>query len=221
MSPVQALVEAEVFVRDLERGDLLASLHEEAVPDLAEHGGEFAIHDPESPVRTAERTLASVRRGVRMIETTGGFAGLVPAVGSNLVECLPEATGVADVAAVPGRIIDVKGRATIPAEPEFGVSGHVAGVLLAARAAGSDARAALNIRYDPDLVAALESAGHTTAGFDADAAEADLDAAIEAALADAPGATALYQTGGIGIEPVLYVLGSDAPAVVETVRELV
>ena len=173
MSRVQALVEAEVFVRQLEQGDLLAQLHEEAMPELAEYGDDrFAVHDPDSPVREAERTLASVRRGLRIVENTSGFAGLIPAVGSNLVEALPGAEGIEDVAAVPGRILDVKGSVAVPADPEFGVSEHVASVLLAARAAGSDARTALNVRYDPTLVAAFVEGGHTAVEFDSAAAMA-------------------------------------------------
>ncbi|PSP48621.1 DNA-binding protein [Halobacteriales archaeon QH_3_68_24] len=217
MSRVQALVEAEVFVRQLEQGDLLAQLHEEAMPELAEHGDDrFAVHDPDSPVREAERTLTSVRRGLRIVENTSGFAGLIPAVGSNLVEALPGAEGIEDVAAVPGRILDVKGSVAVPADPEFGVSEHVASVLLAARAAGSDARAALNVRYDPTLVAAFVEGGHTAVEFDADA---EMEAAIAAALSAQPDADVLYQTGGEGIEPVLYVLAADAPAAARAVRD--
>jgi predicted fused transcriptional regulator/phosphomethylpyrimidine kinase/predicted transcriptional regulator len=217
MSRVQALVEAEVFVRQLEQGDLLAGLHEEAMPGLAEYGDDrFAVHDPDSPVREAERTLASVRRGLRIVENTSGFAGLIPAVGSNLVEALPDAEGIEDVAAVPGRILDVKGSVAVPADPEFGVSEHVASVLLAARAVGSDARAALNVRYDPTLVAAFVEGGHTAVEFDADA---EMEAAIAAALSAQPDADVLYQTGGEGIEPILYVLAADAPAAARAVRD--
>ncbi|WP_435195897.1 thiamine-phosphate synthase family protein [Natronomonas sp. EA1] len=216
MTQVQALAEAEILVRSLERGDLLAQLHEAAYPPLAEYDGEFAIHDPDSRLRTAERALASVRRGVRMLENTSGFAALIPAVGSNLVEALPEAQGIDDVAAIPGRILDVKGRATVPGEPEFGVSEHVAGVLLTARAGGSDARAAVNIRYDPDLVAALEAQGLETAQFDA---EGGTDAVREA-VAATPDADVLYQSGGFGIEPVVYVLAPDAVTAAEWVRSL-
>ena len=217
MSRVQVLVEAEVFVRQLEQGDLLAQLHEEAMPELAEYGDDrFAVHDPDSPVREAERTLASVRRGLRIVENTSGFAGLIPAVGSNLVEALPGAEGIEDVAAVPGRILDVKGSVAVPADPEFGVSEHVASVLLAARAAGSDARAALNVRYDPTLVAALSEAGHEAVEFDA---EAEMETTIAEALSADPDADALYQTGGEGIEPILYVLAADAPAAARTVRD--
>ena len=225
LSPVGALVESEVLVRRLERGDLLAELHEEAMPGLAENGG-FAIHDPDSDLRSAERVRASVRRGLRTLENTSGFGGLIPNVGSNLVECLSGGSEIDDVAGVPGRIFDVKGRAAIPGEPEFGVSEHVASVLLAARAGGVSARAALDVRYDPDLLGRL-AGEYRTIEFDA---EADLEPAIEAALADAAietsegsGAspTVLYQTGGFGIEPVMYLLAADAPSAAHLVRELV
>jgi predicted fused transcriptional regulator/phosphomethylpyrimidine kinase/predicted transcriptional regulator len=217
MTPVEALIEAEICVRELERGGTLATLHAEAVPELTEFDEPFAIHDPDSRLRKAMQVRSSVRRGVRTLRNTAGFAGLIPAVGSNLVECLPDATTIEDVAAVPGRILDVRGEVTVPGEPEFGVSQHVASVLLAARSHGSDARATLNVRYDEDVEAALSAAGHTTVEFDA---ETDLDAAVGEALASQPDATVLYQTGGMGIEPVLYVLGQDAPTVAEAVRDI-
>jgi predicted fused transcriptional regulator/phosphomethylpyrimidine kinase/predicted transcriptional regulator len=216
LSPVQALVETEVLIRELEEGGLLADLHADAVPELAEHDQAFAVHDPESRLRQAEQVRSSVRRGLRILENTGGVTQLIPAVGSNLVECLPEAESIEDVAAVPGRILDVKGRPTIPAAPEFGVSQHVANVLLAARAVGSDARAASNLAYDPDLLDALEVAGHTTVEFDADTDMAD---GIATALADRLDADVLYQTGAHGVEPIVYVLGPDAPTVAGAVRD--
>ena len=217
MRSVQALVETEVFIRELEQGGLLATLHEDAVPELADYGGEFSVHDPDSQLRAAERTLSSVRRGLRVLENTSGFASLIPAVGSNLAQVLPDGEGIDDVAAVPGRILDVKGRATIPGDPEFGVSEHVATVLLAARAAGSPARAALNVRYDESVIAALESAGHTTATFDA---ETSIATAVADALADDTAVDVIYQTGGMGIEPVVYLLGPDAVTVAEWARDL-
>jgi len=217
LSRVGAVVETEVLIRELEtRGDLLARLHEDAVPGLADYEGDFRVHDSDSALRRRERTLSSVRRGLRALENTSGIAALIPNVGSNLVECLPETDGVDDVAGVPGRIFDVKGRATIPADPEFGVSAHVATVLLAARAAGSDARAALNVRYDPDVIESL--AAHDPVEFDAE--YDDASAAVGAAMGDAPGARVLYQTGGYGVEPIVYLLADDAESAVEMAREL-
>ncbi|MFB6311131.1 MAG: thiamine-phosphate synthase family protein [Salinirussus sp.] len=217
LTPVQALVETEVLIRDLEAGGVLADLHAEAVPALAERDRSFAVHDPDSRIRKSEQVRSSVRRGLRIIENTSGIADRIPAVGSNLVECLPDADAVEDVAGVPGRILSVKGRATIPAEPEFGVSGHVANVLLAARRHGSDAGAAMNIAFDSSLVDALAAAGYRTAEFDP---ETDLERAIEEALETRPDVDVLYQTGAVGIEPIIYVLGPDAPTVAETVRDI-
>jgi hypothetical protein len=183
MTPVAALVEAEVLIRRLEEGDLLATLHEEAVPALASVDGYADVHDPDSRLRTAETVRSSVRRGLRTLVNASGFASLVPAVGSNLVECLPDPAGVEDVAAVPGRIFDVKGQATVPGEPEFGVSEHVAGVLLSAREGGADVRAAVNVRYDADLVARLGEAGFDTLEFDPDAPTDPIREAVRERLA--------------------------------------
>jgi len=217
-SRVAALVELEVLIRRLETDGVLAELHAEAVPELREADAPFAVHDPESPLRERERVLASVRRGLGILTSASGFASLIPNVGSNVAECLADADGIADVAAVPGRLVDVKGRATVPGEPEFGVSGHVASVLLAARAAGADVRGAVNVRYDPALVDRL-AADHPTVEFDADG---DAPGAVRRALSGrSPGETVVvYQTGGVGIEPVVYVLAADAPAAARIVRDL-
>ncbi|MFT4947821.1 MAG: putative fused transcriptional regulator/phosphomethylpyrimidine kinase [Natronomonas sp.] len=217
MTTAEALIEAEVCIRGLERGGVLADLHAEAVPEIEAYDGEFAIHDPDSRLREANRARASVRRGLRILQNTPGFPQRIPAVGSNLVECLPEAGTIDDVVGVPGRLLSVRGQLTVPGEPEFGVSQHVASVLLAARTAGSGHRATLNVSYSEELVETLRTNGHTAVEFDA---EADIDEAISAALAERPNATVLYQTGGYGIEPILYVFGEDAPTVATTIRAL-
>jgi hypothetical protein len=217
VSRVQALVETEVLVRRLEEGDLLATLHEREMPELADYDGYLSVHDPDSGLRQAERVRSSVRRALRTLTNTSGFASLIPHVGSNLAECLPEAEGIEDVAAVPGRIFDVKGRATVPGDPEFGVSEHVASVLLSARAAGRDVRGAVNVRYDPDVVESLAAAGYDTVEFDADE-ESDAVAAALGGRDDLSETFVLYQTGGYGIEAITYVLGPDAPAVARAVR---
>jgi len=219
MTRVQALVEAEVLVRELEAGgDLLAARHEAAMPELAGYDGDYRIHDPDSRVRATQRVLSSVRRGVRTIENASGIASPVPNVGSNLVKCLPEAEGVEDVAGVPGRIIDVKGRAIVPGDPEFGVSEHVASVLLAAREAGADVRAAMNVRYDPGLLDRLRADGRVAVEFDPE--YDDVGDAVRAAVRENPDATVVYQTGGFGIEPVVYLLADSAEDAAATARAL-
>ena len=215
MTPADALIEVEVCIRELERGGTLSELHAEAVPELSEYDGELAVHDPDSRLRESGRVRSSIRRGLRILQNTEQFPQQIPAVGSNLVESLSDAETIEDVAAVPGRILSVRGQITIPGEPEFGVSQHVSGVLLAARRHGSDTRAALNISYDKATLASFTDAGYSAVEFDA---EADLDVAVEDAL-DAGDADILYQTGGFGIEPIIYLLGPDAPTVARTLRE--
>ncbi|MFB6163150.1 MAG: thiamine-phosphate synthase family protein [Halococcoides sp.] len=216
---VQALVELEVLIRQLERGDLVAELHTEAMPALADADADFTdVHDPDGRLRQTERVRGSVRRGLSRLEHTTGFGGTIPQVGSNLVECLPDATDLADVCGVPGRMFEVGGRAVVPDDPEFGVSEHVASTLLAARAAGHPSRAALNVRYDPDLLDRVRDTGGTAVEFDP---EAPRDDAIRTALADPPAADAIYQTGAFAIEPILYLLGADAPTVADRIADLV
>lgn len=214
LQPVEALVEAELCIRALARGGLLSTLHAQAVPELSPDAA-AAIHTDDTQIHEETTVRASVRRGLRMLDTTAGFPDRIPAVGSNLVEALSTARSIEDVAAVPGRIIDVRGQTMIPGEPAFGVSQHVAGLVLAARANGSDVRAAVNVRYDERFRDVLVDQGAVTAEFDAEIA---LEDAIAEALAETPDANVLYQTGGFGIEPVLYILGPDAPSVVKTLR---
>jgi len=221
MTPVAALVEIEVLIRRLEEGDLLADLHEEAMPALADADVEFSVHDPDSGLRERERVLSSVRRGLRTLTNASGFAGLIPNVGANVAECIEDARTIDDVAAVPGRLVDVKGRAMVPGEPEFGVSEHVATVLLAAREAGADARGAVNLRYDPETVEAL-AADYPTVKFGAErpTREAVVDAVAAADLPADADALVCYQTGAVGVEPIVYVLAPTAAEAARIVRGL-
>ena len=217
VSRVAALVESEILSRQREEDDLLADLHEEAMPELADANVEFAVHDPDNALRERERVLASVRRGLRTLRNASGFAALIPNVGANVVEALPDAETIDDVAGVPGRLVDVKGRAMVPGEPEFGVSEHVASVLLAARAAGVPARGAVNVRYDPDLLEAMGTEYETIA-FDAEEhSPTAVRAALEGRDVDIP--VVLYQTGAVGVEPIVYVLAGDAVEAARIVRE--
>ncbi len=212
---VGALVELEALLRRVD-SDLVADLHETAMPDLAAVDRPVRLDDPDGEYRERERLRVALRRGLREIEDSAAVADLLPNVGANLVACPPEARTVADVIGVPGRIVAVKGRARVPADPEFGASGHVARVLLAARDAGSDARAATNLRYDESIVETLAETTPTVA-FDP---EDDLDRAVADALAATPDAEVLYHTGADGVEPIVYVLGADVETVLDRVRRL-
>jgi predicted fused transcriptional regulator/phosphomethylpyrimidine kinase len=96
-------------------------------------------------------------------------------------------------------------------------------VLLAAREAGADVRGAVNLRYDPETVEAL-AADRPAVEFDAErpTREAVADAVAAAGLpADGDGETlVLYQTGAVGIEPIVYVLAPTASEAAAIVRDM-
>ncbi len=212
---VGALVELEALLRRVD-ADLVADLHETAMPALAAVDRPVRVDDPDGEWRERERLRVALRRGLREVEDSAAVADLLPNVGANLVACPPDARTVADVIGVPGRIVAVKGRARVPADPEFGASGHVARVLLAAREAGSDARAATNLRYSESIVETLAETVPAVA-FDP---ESDLAEAVADALQETPDASVLYHTGADGIEPIVYVLGPDVETVLDRVRRL-
>ncbi len=215
LTSVEALLETETCIRELERGGVLAELHAAAVPGL---DPETPVHDTDGRLREAVRVRRSVRRGVAILRNTPGIAELIPDVGANIVEATPDAETIDDVAAVPGRLFAVRGRLAVPDEPAFGVSQHVASLLLAARRAGHDARAAVCVAATPPVLDALMTDGHVAVEF---VAEEELESAVSAVLTDRETVAeidVLYQTGGFGIEPVAYMLGSDAPTIARLVR---
>ncbi|WP_456264215.1 thiamine-phosphate synthase family protein [Halorubrum ezzemoulense] len=103
------------------------------------------------------------------------------------------------------------------------MSEHVATVLLAAREAGSGVRGAVNLRYDPETVAALGES-HPTVEFDAERetreAVADAVAAADRSADDEAETLVAYQTGAVGVEPIVYVLAPTAAEAARIVRGL-
>jgi predicted fused transcriptional regulator/phosphomethylpyrimidine kinase/predicted transcriptional regulator len=216
---VQALVEIERLLQQLSGpGDLIAELHATAVPELRTVDYDLSGLEPDQRALERERVRASVRRGLGILEHASGFATLVPHVGSNLVECVDPAEELEDIAGVPGRILDVNGRVEVPSQPEFGVSEYVGGVLLAARAAGSESRAGLNLAFTDTTRDALVGTGAESAHLDIESQS--LEAAVSGALDANPDATVLYHRGAVGVEPIVYLLGPSAVAVARTARDV-
>ncbi len=217
--PVQALIEIERLLGRLSGpGDLIADLHEEAVPALRTVEYDLNGFDPDRGALERERVRASVRQGLRMLEHTSGFATLIPHVGSNLVESLQSASDLEGVAGDPGRILDVNGRVEVPGEPEFGVSEYVGGVLLAARVAGSESRAGLNLAFTEETLDALGETGAQSMSLYIE--DQPLEIAVESAIEEQSDATVLYHRGAVGVEPIIYLLGPSAVEVARTARDV-
>ncbi|MFQ6076569.1 MAG: thiamine-phosphate synthase family protein, partial [Candidatus Bathyarchaeia archaeon] len=125
---------------------------------------------------------------------------------------------VSEVAGIPGRIIEVRGKARAFMEPEFGSSYHLAKVLLAAMEKDGEVRSVANIKYDNTVDEALRKLGLSVVGFDRanlpkEALESDVVAAwgVRQTVEEFSGVPdVIVDRGEHGIEPVSYVFGESA-----------
>ncbi|MHB1260502.1 MAG: thiamine-phosphate synthase family protein [Thermoplasmatota archaeon] len=160
-------------------------------------GGDEALRD----LLAAERALRS-----------GNPVRLMPQVGLNLARAVPDAASADDVLAFPGRLVEAAGRILNPAPPVFGGSGHLARVLLARRETQPGTLALANVRAGPDVLAAAKRLRWTVAVVARGKGATD-EAPVLAAARSSPKAAAVHDPGAIGLEPCLYIAGSDASEV--------
>lgn len=208
MGGFEALAHLEGLLRSWENRGRVCDLHEAGMPALRGLGCDLCVLGQGSRILEEQEVLDNLRLAVRALEQAEGLAALLPNVGSNLAMARRDARDVLDVAAVPGRLYEVKGAVKVPGQPEFGASRHVAEVLLGVHEAHPGVRAALNLRYGPDVAAALRRLGLRAVRFDA--AYEDRRARLRRDLKGRPRPDALVHEGAFGIEPALYLLGDDA-----------
>lgn len=208
---------------NLKSGGPLCSMHKREIPLLREEGCDICLRlftAERERIEERDRVLKEMRRAIEMIERCPEFTRIMPEVRVNLVRALPGARSIYDVAGIPGRIVEVRGRAKAFMEPEFGSSRHMAGVLLAAMEIDSSVRAAINIKYDEAIHQALKQIGLTIGCFERGELpwRGEPPAAVGVKLVaerlrHLP--DVVVDKGGYGIEPVSYLFGSTAIEVAE------
>ncbi len=109
--------------------------------------------------------LQELKRAVEVLKEVK-IGHFIPEVSSNLGYALSQAEGVEDVAAFPGRILRYKDSITVYRDPEFGVSQHIANVILTTMKFNHEYRSAMNIRYSKESVALLKKHGLKAGYFD-------------------------------------------------------
>jgi hypothetical protein len=206
MGGFEAVARLEGLIRAWENRGKVCQLHEASMPELRGLGCDLCVLGQGSRILEEQAVLDNLRLAVRALEQAEGFASLLPAVGTNIAMARQDARDILDVAAIPGRMYEVKGGVKVPGQPEFGASKHVAEVLLGVHDAQPGVRAALNLRYGPDVQAAMGKLKWRGAAFDA-AYEGRRERLAQ--LRGKP-PDALFHAGAFGIEPALYVLGKDA-----------
>lgn len=220
LDDVDALAELLELVRRLEDRGPICELHEEAMPALAGLGCDLCVRGDDEVRRAEREALANVRGAARRLAATPAVAPMVPNVGTNLATALPGAEDATDVAAIPGRLIRMRGGIEVPADPEFGASEHVATVVLAAMAVDPDHRGAVNLALDDRLLEAARGRGVEPLEFDP--AYEDRGERLRERFADRGDVPAVcYHAGDFGVEPICYVLGQDADDAVQRAIDLV
>jgi predicted fused transcriptional regulator/phosphomethylpyrimidine kinase len=147
------------------------------------------------------------------------MADLVPNVGTNVATAVAGATEPTDVAAIPGRLIRMRGRIEVPANPEFGASRNVSNAILAAMAVDPGLRGAINLALDEAFLDATRDREIEPIEFDPE--YEDRRERLWTLFEDRGEVPRVcYHSGAFGVEPVCYVYGETAEDAVELAIEL-
>ncbi len=148
---------------------------------------------------------------------------LIPEIQSNLGYALIKAEKTTDVAAFPGRIIRLNDDIRTVSNPAFGASSHIARIILTVMKKDPEYRSAMNIRFNMDLIDNAIRKNYIVAHFNREFEPEDiktregstLNWGIESALNTTNTIPDfIYDTGGLGKEPVIRVLGKEPIEVV-------
>ncbi len=162
------------------------------------------------------------------IETMVSFLppGYIPEVGMNFAYALPNAKTRNDVCAVDGRITKHKERPSLCGTIDFGVSKHVASIVLAAMSFDTTIRSAVNIRYSKKTVELCKNIGFAVGTFDRKDEPPTAPSTMEwgtkhaiTTLGRVP--DIIYDTGSVGKEPMIRILGKDPEDVLFKIEKLV
>ena len=173
------------------------------------------------------RVLENLREAVGLLKRTRGFKEVIPEVGTNIGMAIEGATGIEDIAAVDGRIHPTHEGIHLGCI-EFGVSSHIARMILTMMKYEPDKRSAINIKYTPELVSACENAGLRLAYFERDKEPMGVETmvwGIEEALKQgsrgrgkAP--DVIFDRGAYGKEAMIRIFDTTAVGVVKRLRSL-
>jgi hydroxymethylpyrimidine/phosphomethylpyrimidine kinase len=143
---------------------------------------------------------------------------LAPEVQSNLGYALPLAERPEEVAAFPGRLVRFLDGLRPAGAPAFGVSRHIASVILAAMSLHPELRSAMNIRFSTALLEKAVARGLHARSFDRSRKPAEVKSregstlewgTLEAIRGARVKPDLIYDRGEVGKEPMIRVLGTD------------
>jgi hypothetical protein len=211
----------------LRRGGAICHAHKLKIPELEEERCSICmqLHMSISEVSNEKRTtLEDLRCAVSLLESSQEFADLVPEVFTNIVMSLENAKGIADVAGIPGRLVKIRGKVKALMDPEFGVSSHLAKLLLVAKEYNANLRSMINLKYNEAVMGAIKRLNLEYAVLQRDPAyagkEDELFRFAHKAFSKNKNLHAIVDQGGFGIEPSTYLLDEGASKLTDRVIRL-
>ena len=149
---------------------------------------------------------------------------ITPEVGSNMGYSVTGAIDADEVAAFDGRIVRTNRGARVVGSPRFGVSKHVARIILAAQCHDTSARCALNLKYSESNLEACRAAKLSVVSFDRAREPSGVSSmtwGVHRAIQKHGGIPdVIYDKGGVGKEPMIRVLGGSPEEVLQKLRRM-
>jgi len=204
----------------------ICATHKKKAPSLQREGCDICLQLYSKGLPSVDRkqvVLSNLKAAVNLIQASKEFAALIPEVLVNIVEAIPDAKRINDVAGIPGRIAKVDGAPRAFMQPEFGASRHLASVLLAAMQVDPRVHAAINIAYNRFVKEAFEKLGFRVYLFNRREPPTNTDTA-QARVAEEvlnlgkrgePLPDVFVDAGGYWIEPSAYIFGANAVEVAQ------
>ncbi|MFV9646561.1 MAG: bifunctional hydroxymethylpyrimidine kinase/phosphomethylpyrimidine kinase [Desulfobacterales bacterium] len=167
--------------------------------------------------------ITDLKKAVEKIKTEK-CGDIIPEVQSNFGYALPYALTADDVAAIPGRIIRVGEDARTLGDPAFGVSRHIAGMILTAMKYNNDFRCAMNIRFSEDIIDICRKLGYVIDHFDRADEPEDIKAKEGSSLKWGTDSVfsrqdtipdIIFDLGDVGKEPMIRIFGKHPDEVAE------
>ncbi|MBU4076269.1 MAG: bifunctional hydroxymethylpyrimidine kinase/phosphomethylpyrimidine kinase [Euryarchaeota archaeon] len=159
------------------------------------------------------QVLRNVEEAVGIIEKNMAHE-LIPEVGCNIAMAVSTASSTLDVAAVQGRIVRLRSAPHAVGCATFGASSHIARIVLTAMHSDATMRAAMNIRFSREALAACENIGLKISSFsreDEPEGVATMEWGVsEVIQREGMVPAVIYDTGGVGKEAMIRILGRNA-----------
>jgi len=149
----------------------------------------------------------------------------IPEVGINVGYALAQAKNHKDICAIDGRIVKTLCGGIRTGNICFGASKHIASVILAVMSFNSDIRCALNFKYSRDNIKKCKEAGFSIGSFNRTYEHSAISSTLDWGTKEAITKLnyipdIIYDTGAVGKEPMIRLLGRNPKDLIEKIESL-